>query len=990
MEQRRYLLCVHCFPYQYLPSVAHLNIHLRSRHSDQTLLSCGECKHKFQSVRSVIRHINSQHLESNDQNIAENSSTSSSVHETLRTAEVVDEKEYFCCIHCTPHIYLSTLREFKSHFQMCHDGLISVSCGLCRKLFLHKNSLIRHIERHIAEENGNMGGASQNSANDHDTAHSDTDSNDADGNQAEEGHQNAELNQTEYEINFQEEAANFLLKLRSSGNMTNTSIQTIIENVCTLLSNIMLKAQVSTKRFLNSCNVPPDDAEEFLKSEIFKPSNIFEGLLSTEGQLNYYCSKFGLVIPEELYLDSRIENRFNRSLRMFIATQVSETFQSVSLIDTLTLIVRNDYIRELILSERHSEDGVYRSYKDGTDFANNPFLQKHPFALRLVLYYDGLEIANALGSKDVIHSLGCFYFSIQNLPPSESSLLSAIFLVALCYAQDLKKPGAYGKVLAKFIAELKLLQTDEGVTIDLCNGEKFIIRACLCTLTADTLAALELLGFFTSSAAAMFCRVCMVSKQNLKEDTTAIGALRTSALHEEHVREVERRTASASLYGVKERSALSKVMRVPEDNVFDVFHDMVGVIQMVVKLVLYEFIMVRKLFSVKLFNSNINSFLYGKPDVKNKPSATFTRERLSSAGHTLKQYGSQTFCLLRVFPFIITNVDENDKYLKLIFQLQDILKIVFSFEVKERDICRLEALLYQFGSQFHQIFISPTPAPENVDNEGTISDDNDASEEDGENDEENEEEDVDDARPNRVGKQWKSRKLKKAINKMHHIMHYPQQIREKGPIIRLWCARYEGRHRIIRKHSAVQCNFKNPPKTMARMFQLSTLSAFLARSSPHAYDVKLSGAVSVQVKHSKYKEILVDEGLPEDSFVSIADSAEVCGEEFQSGLFVTLKQDESIQPLFAVIVDVIASLEEQTRVFLVVHKCVSTTFTATYNAYQITNEFEEDHIAVNLENLADHRPIAAWNPLDKLNNMELYLSPRTHYLICLFFYKLVF
>lgn len=692
--------------------------------------------------------------------------------------------------------------DLKNHFTNYHAGLPSLTCGKCSKNFIHKTSLIRHIANHIHDENENSDSsessdnAGQNYNEDRAQASDDFNENVGNNGRNEAGQQAGPNIQPQPQLNFELDAAKFLLKLRASGNLTNTSIQMIVDNVSLLLQNVMHQAQEKTRTFMNSSTIAPEDSEDFLKSGSFDTSSMFEGLKTIDEQLEFYCDKFGLVIPEELYLGTRIENRFNRENKMFVPTQVNETFQYVSLIKTLTQIVRNDFLRNLILNESPSEDGVYRTYKDGTDFANNSFLHKYPHSLRLVLYYDGLEIANALGSKDVIHSLGCFYFSIQNLPPEESSLLSSIFLLALCHAVDLKKPGAYGKVLAKFIAELKLLQSDKGVETDLLNGEKFILRACLCTLTADTLAAHEILGFFSSSGADKFCRICLISKTNLKDSTTYIGTLRTSELHEQHVQEVERRPASAKLYGLAGRSPLASVMRVPQDSVFDVFHDMVGVIQMILKLTLYEFIMVQELFNVNTFNANIDSFLYGKPDIKNKPSSNFTRKMLSSKGFTLKQYGSQTFCLLRVFPFLIKGVSESNKHLKLVFLLQDILKIVCSFELKESDIIRLEALLYQFGTQFHEIFISPGPVEEenmceNLDpNDGSDNEDDNSNNEDTDAENEDDSDDADDPRPRRRRRiVWKSRKLKKGINKIHHIAHYPQQIREKGPIIRLWCAR---------------------------------------------------------------------------------------------------------------------------------------------------------------------------------------------------------
>jgi len=120
------------------------------------------------------------------------------------------------------------------------------------------------------------------------------------------------------------------------------------------------------------------------------------------------------------------------------------------MIGTLSLIAKNKYLRNLILSEKESTDGIYSGYKDGSDFKNNDFLQKNPDAFRIEMNYDDLEMANGLGSKDVIHKIGHFYFRVQNLPSEENSELSSIFLLAMAFSEDLKKKGAFKKINSIF------------------------------------------------------------------------------------------------------------------------------------------------------------------------------------------------------------------------------------------------------------------------------------------------------------------------------------------------------------------------------------------------------------------------------------------------------------------------------------------------------------------------------------------------------------
>lgn len=52
-------------------------------------------------------------------------------------------------------------------------------------------------------------------------------------------------------------------------------------------------------------------------------------------------------------------------------------------------------------------------YCDGEIFQNHPLFKEDPCALQICLYYDDLEICNALGSKTKKHKLGELSSAIQ-------------------------------------------------------------------------------------------------------------------------------------------------------------------------------------------------------------------------------------------------------------------------------------------------------------------------------------------------------------------------------------------------------------------------------------------------------------------------------------------------------------------------------------------------------------------------------------------------
>lgn len=96
-------------------------------------------------------------------------------------------------------------------------------------------------------------------------------------------------------------------------------------------------------------------------------------------------------------------------------------------------------------SQPQSDDGILRCYKDGKQFQNHKFFQKYPNALRITIYYDEVEITNALGTKYRIYELGSFYFTVQNVPSNFNSNTNNIFIFNVAYTLDIKKYG-FGKI----------------------------------------------------------------------------------------------------------------------------------------------------------------------------------------------------------------------------------------------------------------------------------------------------------------------------------------------------------------------------------------------------------------------------------------------------------------------------------------------------------------------------------------------------------------
>lgn len=59
------------------------------------------------------------------------------------------------------------------------------------------------------------------------------------------------------------------------------------------------------------------------------------------------------------------------------------------------------------------------------------------------------------------------------------------------------------------------------------------------------------------------------------------------------------------------------------------------------------------------------------------------------------------------------------------------------------------------------------------------------------------------------------------INKFHHLIHYPEIIRQNGPSMGYWVMKFEGHHNLYKRISQINCNFRNTPKTVAKHLALA-------------------------------------------------------------------------------------------------------------------------------------------------------------------------
>ena len=72
-------------------------------------------------------------------------------------------------------------------------------------------------------------------------------------------------------------------------------------------------------------------------------------------------------------------------------------------------------MRKELSTSYSSKDGVMRDFCDGEFFKNHPIVRRYENPLCFIIYYDDIEVGNALGPKAGRHKLGmCAYIMLYS------------------------------------------------------------------------------------------------------------------------------------------------------------------------------------------------------------------------------------------------------------------------------------------------------------------------------------------------------------------------------------------------------------------------------------------------------------------------------------------------------------------------------------------------------------------------------------------------
>ena len=189
-------------------------------------------------------------------------------------------------------------------------------------------------------------------------------------------------------------------------------------------------------------------------------------------------------------------------------------------------------------------------------------------------------------------------------------------------------------------------------------------------------------------------------------------------------------------------------------------HDLLeGVVQYELKLV-FQYLVKEKHLSLESLSQRIQSFNYGFNVGRNRPSGL----KMDEGSKYLGLNAIQSWCLVRNTPLIFGDVVErNNSFWNLLLLLIQIVNIVFSPVVTNGMTYYLKHLINDHHKLFKYLF------PE-----------------------------------------------RRLIPKHHFMIHYPSCIRKIGPLLHVWCMRFEAKHNFFKRSVK---NFKNITKALVKQHQ---------------------------------------------------------------------------------------------------------------------------------------------------------------------------
>ena len=321
------------------------------------------------------------------------------------------------------------------------------------------------------------------------------------------------------------------------------------------------------------------------------------------------------------------------------------------------------------------------------------------------------------------------------------------------------------------------------------------------------------------------------------------------------------------------------------------------------KLVLYQLIIIDERFTCNQLNSRLKSFCYARHKKSDKPSS-ITFENLKSGDNLLGQQAVQYIYLSRLMGLIIGDlIDCENVYWQLVTLLMEIIDIVLCPKISNSLIAYSDQLIFDHYTKYRELF--PT---------------------------------------------------KRLTPKFHNLVHYPTCLQKFGPACQYWCMRFEGKYNQLKKSAT---SFKNVCKTVALKQQIRQCLTWHFEKNYGDRDVHSNAGKLVFVRILKATTAICDKlciGMLDEVYV--CRHTKINGTDYFSGdVLVTGRQnDESLQ--FALIDEFILTDHD---VYFICQELQTHYYDAHYHAFAVENDDCGPNVKLEYDELLEYYPLALHN-----------------------------
>ncbi|XP_065901791.1 uncharacterized protein [Dysidea avara] len=262
-------------------------------------------------------------------------------------------------------------------------------------------------------------------------------------------------------------AALLLLTVKERFKLTQSAVDFITQQVHHIISYGVDDIQEVVQEWLESQGIVMENFAE-LSARLEPLRNPFASFETEYLQSKFYRDHFNLVEPLRITLGDGTNN---------------DSFEYVPLLKSLKALLDHPEICDEIVKDNCRTDGLIGDYCYASFIRNDPYFQDNENALQLLLYFDEVEVCDALASHRGEHKLGLFYYTIANLRPELRSTHRSIQLVAVVKSSLLANYG-FSEALKPFIDDVTKLYND-GLFVSF-NGSETLFCGTVVAFLADT------------------------------------------------------------------------------------------------------------------------------------------------------------------------------------------------------------------------------------------------------------------------------------------------------------------------------------------------------------------------------------------------------------------------------------------------------------------------------------------------------------------------